>query len=85
MVFLPDTGLAGAKVFFERLHQQLLDVIGDHGWPVGASVGVAIFPATQPSEADAVAYADRLMYEAKNGGKNRVVYREFPDAEASGE
>ncbi len=85
VVFLPNTGLAGAKVFLERLHRRLLDVIGDHGWPVGVSVGVAIFPATQPREADAVACADRLMYEAKKSGKNRVVYREFPEVEASGQ
>ena len=78
VVLLPDTGLQGAKVFFDRLHQRLLDVIRDHGWSVGMSVGVAVFPANPPPEADALSYADRLMYEAKKCGKNRVVYGEFP-------
>ncbi len=78
VILLPNTGLAGAKVFFDRLHKRLQDVIRDHGWSVGMSVGVAVFPAKPPRETDALGYADRLMYEAKKSGKNRVVYGEFP-------
>lgn len=83
VILLPNTGLAGAKVFFDRLHRRLLDVISDHGWSVGFSVGVAVFPAAPPSEGDAIRYADRLMYKAKKSGKNSVVYAEFPGAEDS--
>jgi diguanylate cyclase (GGDEF)-like protein/PAS domain S-box-containing protein len=77
-IFLPDTGLEGARVFFDRLHQRLTDAIRNHGWPVGTSAGVAVFPDGQPSESEALRCADRLMYEAKKIGKNRVIYREFP-------
>jgi len=80
-LLLPNTGAAGAKIFFDRLHRDLLDAMRDHGWPVGVSVGVAIFSGAPPSDGEAVACADRLMYRAKKNGKNRVVYAEFPHQE----
>ncbi len=76
-VFLPETDGASAKIFFDRFHKRLLDVIRDHDWPIGASVGVAIFPSAPPSDSDALKYADSLMYRAKKNGKNRVIYAEF--------
>ncbi|MDH3315761.1 MAG: diguanylate cyclase, partial [Gammaproteobacteria bacterium] len=48
VVLLPNTGPAGVKVFFDRFHQRLLDVMRDHGWSVGLSVGVAVFPSAPP-------------------------------------
>jgi diguanylate cyclase (GGDEF)-like protein/PAS domain S-box-containing protein len=78
VILLPNTGPAGTKVFFDRLHKRLLDVMRENTWSVGLSVGVAIFPSAPPSESDALRLADSLMYRAKKSGKNRVVYAEFP-------
>ena len=82
-VLLPDTDAASAKFYFDRLHQRLLDAMRERGWPVGMSIGVAFFPAAPPSDADALRYADSLMYRAKRAGKNRVVYAEFSGGDAS--
>lgn len=80
-VLLPNTGMESARILFDRLHQRLQDAMRERGWPVGFSVGVAVFPSLPPGESDAISYADGLMYRAKRGGKNRVVYAEFPGAD----
>jgi diguanylate cyclase (GGDEF)-like protein/PAS domain S-box-containing protein len=81
VVLLPNTAPAGAKIFFDRLHKRLQGMKRDQDLPVGVSIGVALFPAAPPSESDALRHADTLMYQAKRGGKNRVVYAEFPGSE----
>ena len=77
-VLLPNTGRASAKVLFDRLHRRLQDVMRQHGWPVGFSMGVAVFTDAPPNEDDALKVADSLMYRAKRGGKNRVLYAVRP-------
>jgi diguanylate cyclase (GGDEF)-like protein/PAS domain S-box-containing protein len=77
-MLLPNTGLASARTIFDRLHRRFVGVMGDHRWPVGLSVGVAVFASNPPSVSDALSYADSLMYQAKRSGKNRVVYGECP-------
>jgi diguanylate cyclase len=85
VVLLPDTRAESARLFFDRLHQRLTDLMRDHGWPVGVSMGVALFPTAPPNEGEALKYADSLMYRAKKSGKNRVVYAEFPANEKCAE
>lgn len=69
-ILLPETDLGGAKVIFPRLHAALLALAVESGWPIGFSVGVAVFVAP-PLEADqALHTADELMYRVKRGGKN---------------
>jgi len=77
-VLLPRTGRASAKVLFDRLHRRLQDAMRQHGWPVGFSMGVAVFTDAPPNEDDALKVADSLMYRAKRGGKNRVLYAVRP-------
>jgi diguanylate cyclase (GGDEF)-like protein len=44
--------------------------------PVTVSLGVAMVPDLQISDADAfIANADEALYEAKRSGRNRVVVR----------
>ncbi|MGN6390481.1 MAG: diguanylate cyclase [Burkholderiaceae bacterium] len=48
---------------------------------VGASVGIAIFPAHADGLIELLACADRAMYQAKRSGKGRwALYRPEPDA-----
>ena len=82
-VVLANTDIAGAEVFFERLHDRLLRVMKDGGWAVGFSIGVAVFKERFPTLEEAMNWADSLMYEVKRTGGNNVVCRKYTAAEAS--
>jgi diguanylate cyclase (GGDEF)-like protein len=75
-VVLPGSQLVGARRFAERVRKGIEDLRvtnrdGDFV-AVTASFGAACFPAHGTAEA-LVAAADDSLYEAKRGGKNRVV------------
>lgn len=71
-VLAPDTELAGAVSLFNQLHERLLEKMKIHSWPVGFSIGVAVFTSPPESEDEAIRIADRLMYKVKAGSKNRI-------------
>jgi diguanylate cyclase (GGDEF)-like protein len=68
---------AGAIAFAERVRagvQALVIPFEERTIPVTASFGVATFDEIEGGEAEAfLALADRRLYEAKTGGRNRVV------------
>jgi diguanylate cyclase (GGDEF)-like protein len=76
-VILPETDLEGANTFAERLRVKVESApvpFRGRTLPVTVSVGVASFPAhPATSKAQLVAVADRALYDAKHGGRNRVV------------
>ncbi len=74
-VLLPGTDLLGAEHLAERIREDLAatEVETSAGTvPVTASFGVAAFPDNK-TEPALLAAADRALYEAKRGGKNRVI------------
>lgn len=75
-IFLPETDAAGAEVMFGRIHADLIRMAREGGWPIGFSVGVAIFPAVPDSVDAALKIADGLMYRVKKAGKNNLVYEQ---------
>jgi diguanylate cyclase (GGDEF)-like protein len=77
-VLMPETGYAAAQLAVSRLHQALGQLAAIHQWPIGFSIGVAVFPTVPPSIDDAVKVADGLMYRAKRSGKDQIIYE--PDA-----
>ena len=72
---LPDTGPEGAAQVAGKLASELRQAFVAGEWPVDCSIGVVTFPHARVSMADALAAADRAMYEAKRGGKGMVVSR----------
>ncbi len=80
-MLLPSTGEAEALEFSTRLHAAIGKAVLKHQDDIieyTASIGVA---ASQPEAGDGIdgllAQADRALYEAKRGGRNRTaVYRE---------
>jgi diguanylate cyclase (GGDEF)-like protein len=77
VVIAPDCGHAGAAALAERLRRAIEEAASDwHGQSLRttASIGGAVVSAGQQrrTPAEAVAAADRLLYEAKRAGRNRA-------------
>jgi diguanylate cyclase (GGDEF)-like protein len=75
-IWLPDTALAEGIAAAERIRSGLeaLDWAWQgKGWPLTASFGVAGCPQTVPGVEHLAARADDALYQAKQGGRNRVV------------
>jgi diguanylate cyclase (GGDEF)-like protein len=76
-ILMPETGRNVAEVIIQRVQKINLDYMRKHGWPVTLSIGVVTF-ANPPSTVDEVLkISDRLMYTAKNNGKNGIQYEMF--------
>ncbi len=83
-IFLPETTYSGATAMFGDLRKRLLKEVRERVWPIGFSIGVAVF-RTAPSKVDeAIKLADALMYRVKNGGKNNMLFEEFDLSEEVG-
>jgi len=82
VVLLPEAGAAAARLTAEKLRQALSAVVPAHGWRITASIGVATF-LVPPESVDALlAAADRLMYQAKQTGKDTVAHETQNEAPA---
>jgi len=76
-LILPNTAKTGAAVVAERARNAVEDAFpGANGEGfrerVTVSIGIATYPADAPAPEALVRQADRAMYGAKGGGKNRV-------------
>ena len=88
VVLLPYTEGQGAMVLAERLCHWLADrcLVGRDeqlGCPdlrVTISIGVATFVPAQEEEGQLMARADAALYQAKQAGRNRVIYAAPPVA-----
>jgi diguanylate cyclase (GGDEF)-like protein len=65
---LPNTDAAGTLSVAERARAAVRDLAG----PVTASVGVSTYPADGASADEVLLAADRALYIAKRGGRDRV-------------
>jgi diguanylate cyclase (GGDEF)-like protein len=72
MLILPHTPLDGAVRCAERLRTAIAECDVD-GLGVTVSIGVACFDGMAGPADDLVEVADRRLYLAKRGGRNRVV------------
>jgi len=75
VVALPNTDLEGANVLAERVRKAIESMEIRHAGaaiPVTASIGAAVLRDGESVEA-LIDRADRAMYQAKSGGRNRVV------------
>ncbi|WP_231849008.1 sensor domain-containing diguanylate cyclase [Paramagnetospirillum magneticum] len=74
---LPETDLEGAAIMAERLREAveaITSALDDQGQPVRftVSIGVAAIQLGDGSVEDILGRADRALYAAKHGGRNRV-------------
>jgi diguanylate cyclase (GGDEF)-like protein len=72
-VLQPDTDLEGALQTANRFREALAEIVVQHDPPIGitASFGVATFSGLCPTGEAVIAEADRGLYLAKQGGRNR--------------
>jgi diguanylate cyclase (GGDEF)-like protein len=76
-VLLPESSSVPASKFINKLHQVLSDAALQGDRPVSFSIGAVTF-VKPPDSVDAmIRVVDRLMYSAKAGGKNRVMYESY--------
>jgi diguanylate cyclase (GGDEF)-like protein len=76
VIVLPDTGWQGALTFAERLRRKVDDfAFGSSHGAIGLtiSVGVALARGSDPISPEILLQeADRSLYKAKSGGRNRI-------------
>ena len=75
VIVLPDTAWQGAMAFAERLRRNVDEHTfgGDAGLGITISVGVAHARGSDTLTADELLeHADRNLYKAKDGGRNRI-------------
>lgn len=77
-VLMPETSAQDALVVAHRVREGMLKSFAEGGAGIGLSAGVGTFLSPPLDEQIPMDHADRLMYEAKRSGKNRIVDREFP-------
>lgn len=79
-VLLPDTDAQAAAIFAERLRQTVAGTPTEHDGSFISctlSIGISCLTRTDEHPEDALARADRALYDAKQNGRNRVaVYAE---------
>jgi diguanylate cyclase (GGDEF)-like protein len=75
-LILPDAPLDSTLQRAEQLREQVRQLqVTHHGRALGAvsvSIGVAVYPQHGGSAEELLAAADRALYQAKAGGRNRV-------------
>lgn len=76
VIAMPNTGLDQAVHFARRIHERFrreLSHFSAQGAAVTASMGVTTMVPDDRSYEDAIGRADQALYEAKNGGRDRIV------------
>jgi diguanylate cyclase (GGDEF)-like protein len=76
-LLLTAAGDTEARRLIERVRGLLLEAMRARGWPVSFSIGVLACPVLPPTVNDMIRRADELMYTAKSGGKDRMIFASF--------
>jgi diguanylate cyclase (GGDEF)-like protein len=72
VVMLPQTDVAGSKIFAERLLQETLSYTFPENIPLSFSAGLATYPIHGDSKKDLIEMADKSLYASKSRGKKCV-------------
>jgi diguanylate cyclase (GGDEF)-like protein len=78
VLILPKTGIEAAAAKAEWIRAGFVEVHGEDE-EVTLSLGVAAWPRDGRSALEIIDAADRALYDAKNGGRNRVAVAEARD------
>lgn len=73
-LLLPETDGGQCRVLLEALRARFDELVHEHGWPVGLSVGAVTFLLPPHDVEAALRAADEQLYAAKRAGKGRVLH-----------
>lgn len=73
-LLLPGTDIQGAVAMAERIRATIAGTTWEQR-EITVSVGVCTLDALTPSAAQLLKTADEALYEAKSGGRNRVIHK----------
>jgi hypothetical protein len=73
----PNISADAASNYVEKLRDRLSTTTKEKAWPVTFSIGVTSHRVAPKDFETLVKQADTLMYEAKCGGRDRILQREF--------
>jgi diguanylate cyclase (GGDEF)-like protein len=71
-ILFPETGAEQANSVIHKIQNDLLDAVRKDGWKITFSMGVVTYIKSVNTSDEVIGMADRLMYDAKNAGKNRI-------------
>jgi diguanylate cyclase (GGDEF)-like protein len=75
VVLMPETDDEAASAALERMRKALDEAMEVGGWPVTMSIGAVTYLKAPESGDRMLANADRLLYAAKQGGRDRTEHR----------
>ncbi|EQD24538.1 MAG: Diguanylate cyclase [Leptospirillum sp. Group IV 'UBA BS'] len=75
VVVLPGLGKARATLIAERIRNAVKKIVHPVAGKITLSIGVASYPEDVSRESELIPLADRMMYEAKRSGRDRVQTR----------
>lgn len=76
---LLETELEGARFLFANVRNDLIALATENSWPIGFSIGVAVFGRPPAECDDAIKFADHLMYRVKAAGKNDILFETYDE------
>jgi len=78
-IYFPATGHEAVQVVMNKVRQGLLETMKQQNWPTTFSMGVVTCLEPPRNADEIVLYADKIMYIAKNSGKNRINFVSYSD------
>ena len=78
-VLMPGADAPSCARVFDNLRETLRLVTLEEGWPISFSIGVVAFASAPPRPRDAIALADRLMYDVKRAGRDGTRFATYRD------
>jgi len=74
-ILLIETDEKEAPVILKKLKNELMYAMNKEGWPVSFSFGAVTFNQFNLKANEMLKIVDQSMYEAKNAGKNKIIYK----------
>ncbi len=83
IILLPETDLGNGAILAEKLRDKIEKEVftyKDKKIPVTLSFGLSVYNKKGLKTDDVIKQADQRLYEAKNSGRNKVVFKKNPSA-----
>ncbi|MFZ5944170.1 MAG: GGDEF domain-containing protein [Bacillota bacterium] len=71
-ILMPESGCQQAELILKRIQQDLLNAMKQNVWFITFSIGVVVYNTAPNDVNELVKTADRVMYSAKDSGKNSI-------------